>query len=77
MINFRNKLLALCTFLMIFASATFGQNADSTYTYRGAAFQTFTAPVSGWYLLDAKGAQGGVRVTEATQEVLAHACRVM
>ena len=44
----------------LLAAATVSQAQNSqTFTFKGSVFQRYMVPTTGWYLLDASGAQGG------------------
>jgi len=45
--------------LLLFGSFTHAQQSTQTFHYQGFVFQTYTVPVSGYYLLNAKGGEGG------------------
>ncbi|MFM9028665.1 MAG: glycine rich domain-containing protein, partial [Bacteroidota bacterium] len=51
----------LLSFLLalLFSATAYSQQSTKTYPYAGAIFQYFDVPADGWYLLEAKGAQGG------------------
>lgn len=50
----------LLTALVLLLSATLGRAQNTqTFTFQGFVFQTYTIPVSGYYLLTSKGGEGG------------------
>ena len=51
---------ALLTALVLLLSVTLSRAQNTqTFTYQGFVFQTYTIPVSGYYLLTSKGGEGG------------------
>jgi hypothetical protein len=53
------KTINLLTVFVLFTFFGKAQQNTQTLTYQGFVFQTYTIPVSGYYLLTAKGGEGG------------------
>ncbi|HSH13182.1 MAG TPA: hypothetical protein VLA15_05520, partial [Desulfurivibrionaceae bacterium] len=53
------KQLAVFLIALLVHVSAFGQQNTQTFTFQGNTFQDYTAPATGWYFLDARGAQGG------------------
>jgi hypothetical protein len=51
--------LRLFLFVLLFAANYVGAQNTQTFSFQGFVFQTYTIPVSGYYLLTAKGGEGG------------------